>query len=65
VLQGTPEIHMSPIKTQADNTKPECADQQKCANNYRAKYLHLKIGEHIEESTLKNANQKQMWTISL
>ena len=50
---------MSPIKTQVDNTKPKCADQQKCANNYRAKYLHLKTGEHIEESTLKNANQKK------
>ena len=59
MLQGTPEIHMSPIKTQADNTKPECADQQKCANNYRAKNLHLKISEHIEESTLKNANQNK------
>ena len=50
---------MSPIKTQVDNTKPKCADQQKCANNYRAKNLHLKIGEHIEESTLKNANQNK------
>ena len=59
VLQGTPEIHMSPIKAQVDNTKSKCADQQKCANNYRAKYLHLKTGEHIEESTLKDANHNK------
>jgi hypothetical protein len=36
---------MSPIKAQVDNNKSKCAD--------------LKNGEHIEESTLKNANHKK------
>ena len=59
VLQGTPEIHMSPIKAQVDNTKSKCAYQQRCANDYRAKNPHLKTGEHIEESTLKDVNHNK------
>ena len=49
---------MSPIKAHVDNSKSKCADRY-APPVTGLKNQHLKNGEHIEESTLKDANHKK------